>query len=97
MPRRIGSPALPMACSANPTSSATKSACSTLPAVSDENSVSGMMPWTKSISPPDSCAFSASSAPLPAAVSDRCMPLPGWMRLPTTRPIASANVDITRK
>ena len=48
MPRRTGSPARPIACSAKPTSRATNSVCSTEPPVSAEKSVVGMIPSRKS-------------------------------------------------
>ncbi len=93
----MGSPLLPIAWIANPTRSATNSACNTLPAVSAPNSESGMMFCTNCMTPPDSWALSASSAPLPAVDSVMFRPSPGCSRLPTTRPMANAIVDITRK
>ncbi len=81
---------------AKPTSRATNRACSTLPSVSAENIDVGMMLWMNSIVPPDSCALSASSAPLPGSDS-MSRPEPGLIRLPTTSPMASASVDIARK
>jgi hypothetical protein len=96
-PRRIGSPAGPIICSANPTSRATKRVCSTLPLVSADSSVVGMMPWKNSVRPPAFSAVSASLAAESAVALVMLRPLPGWMRLPTTRPMASATVDMTRK
>ena len=49
MPRRIGSPFSPSACSANPASSATSSVCSTEPSVNADTSVVGMMPSRNSV------------------------------------------------
>ena len=89
-----GCAALPIVCSAKPKSSATSRVWSTSPSVSEENSVVGMMPRMKSVVD----SFSATwSAPAAADSSVRLMPSPGWMMLPTTRPMASANVDIVRK
>jgi len=71
------------------------SAWRTEPSVSAENNVRGMRPRTKSVvvvaSPPR--AF----WPDFAIVWVRCRIAPGLMRLPTTSPMASANVDIVRK
>jgi hypothetical protein len=44
-----------------------------------------------------SCAPAAWLWPLSRSLSVRFRPAPGWTRLPTTRPIASATVDITTK
>ena len=76
----IGSPDLPIACSAKPTSSATNRVCSTLPSVSADSSEVGMMCAMKSMVPPAACAFSASPAPAPAS-ADRFMPLPGLQQI----------------
>ena len=92
----IGLPDLPIACSAKPTSSATNRVCSTLPSVSADSSEVGMMCAMKSMVPPAACAFSASPAPA-FAFADRFIPLPGCSRLPTTRPMASAIVDMPMK
>lgn len=62
-----------------------------LPDVSDDSSEVGMIERRKSVSPAASVEPSGARRPL------RSRPSPGWMRLPTTRPIASANVDITMK
>ncbi|SKX95469.1 Uncharacterised protein [Mycobacteroides abscessus subsp. abscessus] len=48
------------------------------------------------MSPPDSWALSANAEPL-SAVAVMLRPSPGLIRFPTTSPIASAMVDITRK
>ncbi len=95
MPRSTGSPEAPIAWRPKPTSSATSSVWSTWPWVSAETSVSGMMPSRKSVvdsAPPLVWAW-------PACRSDsvRCRPEPGSRMLPTTRPMASATVDITMK
>jgi hypothetical protein len=71
-------------------SSATKSVDSTLAFTSGENRVVGMMPSRKSVPP------SAAGAWLGASPAT-CRPVPGWMMLPTSSPMASATVDITRK
>ena len=86
-----------MAWMAKPTSRATSSACSTEPSVRADSSVVGMRPRRKSVVPPLPSAVVASSAPCPRTASDSCRPSPGWSRLPTTRPIASATVDMTMK
>ena len=67
-----------------------------LPSVSEDSSEVGMMFWKNSIAPPDACAFSASSAPAHRVGGD-VQPGPGLMRLPTSRPMPSATVDIDRK
>ena len=85
-----------MLCRANPTSSATSRVCSTWLWVSAENRVVGMMFSTKSTAPVAAWP-PAAFAPALAAALLRCRPAPGWMRLPTTRPTASAAVDMTRK
>ena len=56
-----------------------------------------MMPWKNSDSPPAFSAVSASLAAESAVDAEMLRPLPGWMRLPTTSPIARATVDMTRK
>ena len=86
----MGLPDLPMACTANPTSSATSSVCRTTPLVKEENSVSGIRCSRKSAV----VVFSAAAGALPAA---RFSPSPGWMMLPTTRPMARATVDMATK
>ena len=87
MPRRIGAPAPRNACSANPTSSATSSVCSTLPSVSEDSRLLGMIPSRKSV------VFWASAFGGVPCLS----PFPGCSQLPTTSPITSATVDMTRK
>ena len=62
MPTRMGLPDLPMACSANPTSSATSSVCKTTPLVKEENIVSGIMCSKNSAV----VVFSAAAGALPA-------------------------------
>ena len=82
---------------ANPTSSATNNVCRTLPSVSDESSEVGMMFSKNSEHPALGLRVcSASLAPAPGSPW-RFSPVPGLIRLPTTRPMASAKVDITRK
>ncbi len=92
MPRRAASPVAPSACTAKPISSATNSVDSTDSPTSGETSVVGMMLVTKPVRPP---------SPSPPAgalyVVWMSRPCPGWMRLPTTRPIARAKVDMTMK
>jgi hypothetical protein len=94
--RRTGSPRLPSDCTANPTSSATSSVCSTLPLVRDENRVVGMIPRRNCVVPSDPVSPTA-FCPAVAVAASRFRPAPGWMMLPTARPMASAAVDITRK
>ncbi len=85
-----------MACSANPQSSATSSVCSTSPPVKADTSVVGMIPSRNSgvLSAPPALAC---ASPALRAASVRCSPLPGSSRLPTSRPMASATVDMTMK
>lgn len=95
-PRSTGSPAVPSACRANPHSSATSSVWSTSPPVKADTSVVGTIPSRKSAvdsAPP----VLACAAPASLTASVRCSPLPGSSRLPTSRPIASAAVDMTMK
>ena len=92
--RSAGSAESPMRWMAKPTSSAMNSTCRTLPEVNAEKNVSGMMLLRKSMNPPD---FSAVLTYLSADPCLTVSPWPGWMMLPTTRPIASANVDMVRK
>ncbi|CAH0256300.1 hypothetical protein SRABI128_03036 [Microbacterium sp. Bi128] len=90
MPSTMRAPRSPMPCSAKPTSRAMNSACRMLPPVNAEKNVVGMMPRM------NSCVVVASGAAsyvAPAMFS----PSPGWMMLPTTRPMTSANDDMTRK
>ncbi len=94
-PRRIGSPERPICCSANPTSSATSSVCSTSPDVRPLTSEVGMMPSRNSVVLP--CPAAACSWPALVAASVRCSPSPGLMMLPTMSPSASANVDMVMK
>ena len=84
-----------MACSAKPTSRATSSVSSTSPEVRLEKSEVGMMPSRNSVVLP--WPSSAAAAPALAAASSMLRPEPGCRRLPTTSPMASANVDITMK
>ena len=91
---RTGLPVVPIACTAKPTSSATKRVCRMSPEVSEEKSESGMMPSTKSTVLP--LPF-ASARPSDARERETSSPSPGLTRLPTMRPIVSAKVDITRK
>jgi hypothetical protein len=91
MPSSTGSPRVPSCCSAKPTRSATKRVCRMLPEVSDDSSDVGMMERRKSFSSVASVEPSGARRPL------RSRPSPGWMRLPTTSPMASANVDMTMK
>ena len=91
MPRRIGSPWRPIACRANPASSATSSVCRTSPSVNADTSVLGMIPSRKSeplFAPPAVSALCLATA---------CTPSPGSIRLPTTRPISSAISDMIVK
>jgi hypothetical protein len=90
MPRRIGSTVRPIACNAKPANSATNSVCSTLPLVSAEKTVVGMIP-SRNAAVPSSSPFGG-SAPL-----CRSRPLPGCRMLPTSRPMINATVDIARK
>ncbi len=78
-----GWPCEPMRCSAKPTRMATRSVGST-------GMSPGMMPSRKS-----AVLFVEAFAFGSYGISFR--PSPGWMMLPTTKPMASANVDITRK
>ena len=95
MPRRIGSPERPIACSAKPTSSATSSVWSTMPEVSEENIDVGMMPSRKSVVLPwPSAAWAAPAAEVSGVI---WRPSPGCRMLPTARPMASANVDMMMK
>lgn len=80
----------------NPTSNATNSACSTLPSVTAENNVAGMMSAMNSMVPPADSAWPASWAPLPGSLGT-FRPVPGLIRLPTTNPMPSAIVDMIRK
>ena len=93
--RRTGSPVRPIRCSAKPTSSATSRVWSTSPEVSEENIEVGMMPSRNSVVP--LVAPSAWARPAVATASSTSSPEPGWSRLPTTRPMVSATVDIARK
>src|SRR6476619_1394798 len=88
---KTGSPLEPSACTAKPTSSATKRASSTEPSVRAENRVVGMMSMRKL--PDDSTSGTVYVAVDAAAMSES----PGVMRLPTSRPRNRANVDITMK
>nr|ACB37719.1 unknown [Micromonospora chalcea] len=92
--RRTGSPRPPRPCTAKPTRRATSSVWSTSPSVSAETSVVGMIPSRNSVVPPLSPA--AAAWPAPAVCAPRSRPAPGWIRLPTTSPMASATVDISR-
>ena len=87
----MGSPFLPICCSANPTSSAMNSTCSTLSPVNAEKNVVGMIPRM------NSCVVFASVGVASYVELVMFRPSPGWMMLPTTRPIASANVVMTMK
>ena len=91
MPLSTGSPALPSACRAKPTSRATKSVWRMLPAVSEDSSEVGMIPSRKSVVPLDSVSPASYCVPLMSR------PAPGWMMLPTMRPIARAKVDMAMK
>ena len=91
-PRSAASPVDPRACTAKPISSATNSVDSTDSPTSGETSVVGMMLVTKPTRPP------SPSGPAAALyVVWMSSPVPGWIRLPTTRPMASANVDMMTK
>ena len=94
MPTRIGSPVRPMDWSAKPISSATSRVWSTSPDVREENSESGTIPTMNSVVEP---APSACAAPSLATASEMFSPSPGWIRLPTTRPMARATVDMLMK
>ncbi len=65
--------------------------------MSDDSSDVGMIDATKSIVPPAAWAFSASAAPVLAVSGVMSSPLPGLSRLPTTRPMPSATVDMPMK
>ena len=67
-----------------------KSTCRMLPFVNAEKNVVGMMPRMKS------CVVVASGTASYCALA-MFRPSPGWMMLPTSRPMPSAKVDITRK
>ncbi|CAO0834203.1 hypothetical protein SMICM17S_01188 [Streptomyces microflavus] len=95
MPRMIGSPAEPIAWSANPASRATRRVWSTSPAVKAETMVVGMMPSRKSTV--DSLAPDACFSPAARAASVMWRVEPGSRKLPTSRPMARATVDMTRK
>lgn len=96
IPRRIGSPDAPIAWSANPAISATTRVWSTLPSVKAETMVVGIMPSRKSaVDSPPALAAALSLASFVASVIWR--PEPGSIRLPTSRPMASATVDMARK
>ena len=83
MPLSTGSPLLPMDCSAKPTSNASTRVGST-----------GMSPGIMS-SRKATVEFSSPLAP--DSYGSSCSPEPGWMMLPTTRPMASAKVDMVMK
>lgn len=87
-----------MDCRAKPTSSATSSVCRICPEVREENRVVGMIPRMNPVvpSPWDSWEPPPSEDWSKCALA-RSRPAPGCTMLPTTRPIASANVDITMK
>ena len=66
-----------------------------LPSVREDSRDVGMMPSRNPMVPP-------SPSPWPASVTSYSepwmfRPSPGWMRLPTTRPMPSAMVDIAMK
>ena len=86
---------MPMACRAKPTSRATSSVCSTSPEVSADTSVDGMI--LSRNSEVVAASPGAWADPFWASSSVSCSPSPGWMMLPTTRPMASANADMVRK
>jgi hypothetical protein len=90
-PRRTALPESPRACTAKPMSRATNSVCSTESPTKGETSVVGMIPSRKSTVLP--CSAAGALAPDAA----RCRPAPGWSRLPTTRPMTRATVDMIRK
>lgn len=95
MPRSTGCPADPIACRAKPVRSATSRVCRTWPSVNAETMVVGMIESTKSTGG----SASADTWPWPASLTASVIArlLPGSRMLPTTRPMASATRDITRK
>ena len=95
MPRRIGSPAPAHGLQGEADEQGDQQGLQHLPSVKAETSVVGMMPSTKSTA--------ARASPPPGLVPGglerlgEVQPAPGWRMLPTTRPMASATVDITTK
>ena len=87
----MGSPLAPIFCSAKPTSRAMNSTCSTLSPVKAEKNVVGMMPRR------NSCVVLASVVVASYVEFVMFRPSPGWMMLPTTRPIARAKVVMIMK
>jgi hypothetical protein len=62
IPRSTGSPCLPSACTANPTSSATNSVCMMFPEVSEDSMVVGMMLLMNSAVPPEALPARSAAA-----------------------------------
>ncbi len=96
MPRSTGAPAGPIAWRAKPASRATSRVCSTLPSVRAESMVVGIIPSRKSAV---DCAPPAAAWAWPdlASAEVRWRPPPGSSRLPTSRPMPRATVDMARK